>query len=166
MARPTEWRRTFANYIEDVADYFHAVKLGDLLEGETLTRVRWRYQCQHVIGTAGAESVGITLGAGIILGPTGTSSPPANPLTDPNADWLWWEASFALPHRVQNDDGTTFELDVWPSDPGERDVKAQRAAATGGSSVWIVFEAPSEFSAQDVFYASYSASWLVILPAS
>lgn len=165
MARATVWRRWSFTYIEGVADYYHVVPLPSLAEGETLTRVRFHWQCQHV-SEFPADAVGIPLGVGIILGAADAVTAPASPLTDPDADWLWWEAPLGTPYNVSYTSGEINEIDLWPPDQLERDVRSQRVAAAGGSTVWLVFEAPSEYSSQDVFYASASGSSLVLLPAT
>lgn len=165
MPRATEWRRGAVAYVEDTADFERHQLLCSLAEGETLTRVRFRYQLQHVAQFP-ADALGIPAAVGITLSGAAAVEPPIFPLTTPDGDWLWWEGSFPLPSNVAYEDGTINELDVWPSDAHERDGRAQRVADVGGSKVWWVAEAPADLAVQDTFYASVSWSVLVLLPAS
>ena len=163
MARATEWRRGYVEFEGDVLETGMTVQITSLGLGETLTRVRYSWQASAT-PEFGAEAVGIVVGVGIIALPPDT--PPEDmpgPLTDPDLDWIAYEHSFFSPHTVYNgDDPTPFELDLAPSNPGERDTKAQRLAGPDGQDIWLITQVDSTQG-----LAFWSAGWscLVLLPA-
>lgn len=161
MARPTEWRRSAQNYVPTTgAANIHQVKLCDLAPGETLTRVRfnwWAGQEASALPLAG-EGVSFALGIQAYEG----NLPTDNPLTSPNADWLWWEW-FTMTSEVfgRDDDNTFVNSMIGTNMVQERDVKAQRAAGESPMTVWLQ---TAGFNAAQGFHdLSYGASCLVLL---
>jgi len=79
----------------------HFYQLPSIAEGETITRIRFYYQAQHVAGNVGAAA-GFLLPVGIIVVPAGTSTGSLPyPYDDPDADWLWWSAEPFVPLSIQ-----------------------------------------------------------------
>jgi len=163
MARPTVWRRWQEAYADAAtASGTHSIRLCSLLEGETLTRVRFAWQAQHV-ATFPSEAVGISIGVGIVVVPGLAPSPTLIPylFDDPTADWLFVEDANFYPYNVAYEEGTINELDIAPASGTQRDGRAQRRA-TEDSSVYLTAQIPGGFATQAAFYFSASGSCLVI----
>ena len=166
MARPVQYFRGSANYVNGgTASTSQQVNLGSIPTGYTVTRLRWRWQAQRVINIAAAEAVGVALHVGVILLPA-TTDPGSvpNAYLNPDADWMSYEVDFFTPYRVENPDGTTFELDIAPGLDYERDDKAMRLA-TVDSTLWLSAAVDPAYNAQAAFYFSLGGSILVTLPA-
>lgn len=162
MARPVFWQRGSQAFISGgAAQNRHTLYVMTLTAGQTLTRVRFRYQAQHVISVAATECVGVPLCLGIILVDAGTSPAAVpSPFASPDADWFYFEHEFMLPYRVQNPDETTFEMDIAPSDPTERDGQAQRLAVTDQDMYVCAAMDPAIFP-DPIFYFSIGGSILI-----
>lgn len=166
MARPVQYFRGSANYVNGgVADTSQQVNLGPISTGYTVTRLRWRWQAQHVVELAASEAVGVAIHVGMILLPA-TTDPGAvpNAYLNPDADWLSYEVDFFTPYRVENPDGTTFELDIAPGLDYERDDKGMRLALED-SILWLSAAVDPAYDAQARFYFSFGGSLLLTLPA-
>lgn len=162
MARPTFWIRGSGAYFSGgVQAQNHAVYIFTLTAGQTLTRTRLHWQASHVVATAASEAVGIPISVGAILVDAGTDPGLVpNPFANPDADWFYYEHEFFLPRTVENPDSSTYELDVAPSFPGERDNKAMRLAVTAQDVYFCAATDPAYFP-QDLFYLSGGASILI-----
>lgn len=162
MARPVFWLRGSEAFVSGAAALnLHKLYVVTLTAGQTLTRVRFRWQASKSVGVAASERIGVPLCFGIILVDAGTpvGSVPS-PFASPDADWLYFEHEFMRPYRVQNPDGTTFELDIAPSDPSERDGQAQRLAVTDQDMYVCAAMDPSIFP-DPIFYFSIGGSILI-----
>jgi len=164
MARATEWRRDIGEYVEGASkanQHFH--KIGILDEGETIGRLRLTFQALHD-DTVLFSGAGMVVAFGVIVVPLGTSTgSQPYPVTNPNADWLWWECGIFQPAMATDEGTNEFELDVYPTWDCLRDVKAQRKADVGGSDVWFHSQNTSLSPTQSSHYLSVNTSMLVLL---
>lgn len=162
MARPTVWRRWYEVFTDGATTSpEHATKVCNLLEGETITRVRFGWQAQHVAQFP-SEAVGIYIVVGLIVVPGLNPSlgDVPYPVDQPNADWFFIEDATFYPFNVAYEDGTINEIDIAPHNDQPRDAKAMRRA-TEDSSVWLTADVGTGFEGQGTFYFSSSGSALV-----
>lgn len=163
MARPTEWRRSAASYADGgTSSSLHTVKLCDLAPGETITRVRfWYWAGQYPAFPFSGSGIALGLGIGVF----GSGTPTIWPLSEPNHDWLWWEAfTLQTDTFVYDPMGEEVNLLTGPEGKYERDGRAQRRNdGQTTESVWLITESVDGFQGQH--YLSYGASCLVMLPA-
>lgn len=163
MARPTHWQRGFVEGADgfSVANY-HAAPLDVYEDGETITRVRFRYQAIHVPSIAPAEGSGLGVAIGLQL--LDELEDPAQhlfPADNPSQDWLWWEFPFFVPTSVEYQDGVLQELDQAPLYDSYRDCKTQRKVV-GSQILWLVSQNSALAHSQTSHYLSVSYSTLVI----
>lgn len=166
MARPGFWQRSIAEYVDDSGASEHVTPEFVLNQGQTLTRIRLRWQVSHFPDPiAPGEGVGSTVTLGLIMQDilTDPAAVP-RPTTAPDEEWLWWESGILLPTLVANDQGVAGELDVYPLDNGaERDIKAQRTVPADGTpqQLWVV-TSTTPGNVQATHYLSYSYSAYIL----
>lgn len=163
MARPTHWQRGFVEGADSfsVANY-HAAALDVYQDGETITRVRFRYQAIHVPSIAPAEGSGLGVAIGLqLLDEAVLPETTLFPADNPNDDWLWWEFPFFTPTSVEYQDGVLQELDAAPLYDIYRDCKTQRKVV-GNQVLYLVSQTSALAPTQTRHYLSVSYSTLVI----
>lgn len=162
MARSTVWRRWYEPYTDGgTPSPEHATKCCVLSAGETITRVRFGWQAQHVAQFP-SEAVGVSLVVGLVvvpgLNPSLEDVP--YPVSSPTADWFFLEDANFYPYNVAYTEGVINELDVAPGDGRQRDAKAMRRVSVD-SSVWLTADVGTGYESQGTFYFSSSGSCLV-----
>nr|CRY95830.1 hypothetical protein [uncultured prokaryote] len=164
MARATEWRRWYGEYVDDALAHIIKFQMPSFTSGETLTRVRYHWQAQHPSLGVAAEAPGIIIGVGIIDVPSGTAKADVpSPLSYPDVEWIAYEHTSFLPYTVISPDTyIAYELDLAPVQGGERDSRAQRVGGALGRDMWLCAEVDQD---QGVFYLSCGGSSLFLLPA-
>lgn len=168
VARATVWHHAFEQLADGltIAGY-HAVQLMDpLTDGQTLVRIRFRYQCVHPQKFGAQESTGLGVAMGIALLPRFViPGETLFPVTNANVgDWIWWEAPFYTPVLGADTDGKVVEADIAPYPDQYRDCKAMRRVV-GDQTLWLVTQTTSVGAAQTDHYLSVSSSTLVLDPA-
>lgn len=142
MARQLRWNRNiFSNSTSGGATgpQFDLAVAG-FLEGETLTTIHASFQMVYDRPNNLAGAYG-TLGTfGLITAPLASTSPPARPQTNPQADWLWlspfiWRQANLTFTSTGQTAGHLQEASV-----ENIKVKAQRRAPAGGLKVWCVWQ--------------------------
>jgi hypothetical protein len=166
MARPTEWRRFFNEYVEGATkSNQHFLQLPGLNEGETLGRIRLNWQALHTSpNTFDGAGFAIAMGINVEVAGTGTGSMPY-PQDDPNAPWVWWEAPILQSQLGSDNTGLVQEQDVAPAYDTYRDVRAMRKADIGGSDVWFQTQTSNLSFGQCDHYLTVTGSMLIILEA-
>jgi len=165
MARPLRWARANIEYADSAAESNGHIWEGPALdEGETVTRIHLNWSAHHVAGSA-ADGANLGVAFGVIMGENGwTAGDVPNPWDVPNADWMYYETGWFQPTLVATDSDNIFELDFAPNDRGGyRDVKAQRKADTGGSSVWFCTSNSTLAPTQSRHYLSFAYSVGILL---
>lgn len=165
MPRPLRWARANVEYADSATQSNAHIWEGPALdEGETVTRIRFNWSAHHVAANA-ADGANLGVAFGIIMGQNGwTAGDVPDPWDFPNADWMWYETGWFQPTLVSNDHTDIFELDYAPADQGEyRDVRAQRVADTGGSSLWFCSANSTLAPTQSRHYLSFAYSVGILL---
>lgn len=142
----------------------HIIEGPGLDEGETVTRIHLHWSAHHVANSA-ADGANLLVALGVIMGQNGwTAGDVPNPFSFPNADWMYYEPGYFQPRLVATDSDNIFELDVYPVDPGRPiDIRSQRVADTGGSSVWFCTANSTLAPTQSTHYLSLSYSVGILL---
>lgn len=159
------WHRSALEYVNSVAYVNNQiVETAFIDEGETLTRLRWQFQCLHVdTSTAHSQGMGVAIGA--IVGPESwTAADVPSPWNDPDEDWVWWEGGFFNGELDGDSTGVQGSTGLYPRSIEERDVKAQRGPApAGGNRLWFATDTSTLSPTQSIHYLclSYSAGILL-----
>jgi hypothetical protein len=160
MARSLRWARANIEYADSAsASNGHIWEGPSVDEGETVTRIHLSWSAHHVADSA-AEGALLGVAFGVIMGENGwTAGDVPNPWDFPNADWMYYETGWFQPTLVATDATHIFELDFAPADRGGyRDIKSQRKADAGGSSVWFCTSNSSLAPTQSRHYLSFAYS--------
>jgi len=168
VARTGSWYRHYEPLADGLTSAgYHTVQLVDpLVEGQTITRIRFRYQCVHTqdFGAQEATGLGVCMGIAVLPRfdqPADYLAPVAGATT---TDWLWWEAPFFVPVLGASMTGVVAEADIAPYPDQYRDCHAQRLI-TEDSTLWLVTQVQQVVEAQSEHYLSVSASTYVLDPA-
>lgn len=166
MARDLRWHRAAIEYAQGAA-YSNGFRVqGAFLdEGETLTRLRWQFQCYHV-DTSTAHSLGMGVAVGAIVGPESwTAANVPGPWDNTDADWIWWEGGFFNGELDGDSTGVQGSTGLYPRSLEERDVRAQRGPApAGGNRLWFASQTSTLSPAQSTHYFSLSYSAGILEP--
>lgn len=160
MARQMRWHRSPIEYASGGA-YSNGFRVqGAYIDvGETLTRIRWQFLLSHVDTTA-AHSLGMGVAVGAIVGPESwTAADVPGPWDFPDEDWVWWEGGFFTGELDGDSTGVVGSTGLYPREPRERDVRAQRGPApVGGLRLWFATQTSTLSPLQSRHYLSLSYS--------
>lgn len=159
MARPTVWRRNW--HTAGAALAYHSLPLCDLVEGETVGRVRLHWQATNITQTP-LDVYGASLVWGLQLAQTDSGAPAVKPLDLPNtADWLWWQGASWLPAWLNTVADPDLAVDTAPEGDGIFDVHSQRICTNpAGETLWWQLQADPANPVH--FYTVMESSTLVI----
>lgn len=160
MARQLAWARANFEYATGaIESNNHIIQGPTLAEGETVTVIHLKWSAQHVASSA-ADGANLLVVLGVIMGENGWNAGDVpNPADFPNEDWMYYEPGYFYPTLVATDSDNIFELDVYPTDPGRPiEIRSQRKADTGGSSLWFVTSNTTLAPTQSRHYLSLSYS--------
>jgi len=164
MARQLRWFRSPIEYASGAA-YSNGFRVQGpfIAPGETLTRLRWQFLCMHV-DEGPAHSLGMGVAVGAIVGPESwTAADVPGPWDSPDEDWVWWEGGFFTGELDGDSTGVVGSTGLYPREPRERDVRAQRGPApSGGLRLWFATQTStlSPLQSRHYFSLSYSAGIL------
>lgn len=162
MARQLRWSRGWNHNIQGPGqgggEYFD-VQVPGAFPGETFTRVRLSTQLiwqNSTLLNGPWDAIAIF---GVIAAPANLLIPPARPMDDPDADWLWWGEFLWESGRTVADVSGSVLNDTAQGHMRDIDVRAQRAAAPiVGSSLWFVWQYAPEIEAGTVLARSIAYS--------
>nr|CRY97173.1 hypothetical protein [uncultured prokaryote] len=160
MARPTEWRRNWHTIGSPLS--YHSLPLCDLVEGETVGRVRLHWQASNLTNVP-LDVYAASLVWGLQLAQAESGSPTILPLDLPNAaDWLWWQGASWRPGWLNTVPDPDLALDTAPEGDGIFDIHAQRKITDpAGETLWWQLQADPANT--PTFYTVMESSVLVIL---
>lgn len=164
MARATEWRRFYNEYVEGATKANqHFLQLPGLADGETLARIRFNWQALHTTPNT-FDGAGFAIAMGINVEPAGTSTGAMPyPYDNLDAPWVWWEAPILQSQLGSDSTGAIQEQDVAPAFDTYRDARAQRIADSGGSDIWFQTQTSALSFGQCDHYLTVTGSMLVLL---
>lgn len=108
--------------------------------GETYTRVHFSFQMVHDRPSAAVGAWSIIGSVGLISSIFADTSPPARPLDNPGADWLWLEPMIWSPAQVTFNSEAVVSSNLQECNVQNRSVRAQRRMVEGGGRLWLVFQ--------------------------